>query len=100
MNKNKNNRTMSVSKGCCVAAQRIREWMMSYALFLSADDFSPIQSERRMSGLGRACQAGCLLSSDFPDQIIQGASRSHKIDDNGAKMADPVDRDDVSFTIS
>jgi hypothetical protein len=56
-----------------------------------------------MSGvaLGVAfCQAECLLSNYFPDQIIQGASRSHEIDDNDANMADPVDGDDVSFIIS
>jgi hypothetical protein len=47
-------------------------------------------------------QAECLLSNHFLGQIIPrtGASRSREIDDNDAKMADPVDGDDVSFIIS
>jgi hypothetical protein len=54
----------------------------------------------REAHVGSCCQPECLLSNYFPDQMIQGAPRSREIDVNDAKMADPVDGDDVSFIIS
>ena len=89
-----------VDSGLCRGA-KIREWM-SCALSLSLFICAELTIQSNFSPRGACWQAECLLSNHFLGQIIPrtGASRSREIDDNEAKMADPVDGDDVSFIIS
>jgi len=84
-----------VDSGLCRGA-KIREWM-SCALSLS---LSLLVWAELGLGLAWFLSGSMLTKQLFPRPNHSKSFRSREIDDNDAKMADPVDGDDVSFIIS